>query len=501
MALLQFGPDVLLKPARGGKRHNLTNTIKSRCTDNKTGHVMSNTETTSRRNRNPEATLAAAVSSKIEDGNLKAAIRLLCSEETVAPFDSDTHAQLRAKHPPSSLHPSQIEPPDGFPSLILIGEAVADAIRSFPAGSSGGPDGLKPIHLSDMLACQEVKHELIAVVTEFLNLLMDGICPLSIRRIIFGGRLIALNKKGGGIRPIAIGYYWRRLAAKCANNIIAARLRGYFSPIQVGVGVKGGCEAAIHAVRRFLQDMPDEYIVAKLDFTNAFNCICRKDILRRVAEMAPDLYKYVCLAYATESSLAFGSFEIASEEGVQQGDPLGPLLFCLCLHPIITNLQCDLRIGYMDDVTLGGHISDVSMAIEIINREGSSIGLKLNPTKCEVVGEVPMALPQSMQDFIQLSKSQSQLLGAPLLQGEAMDSILEARCDDLNRIMDRLALLGSHDALVILRAAFGSPVILHVLRSSPCFGHPSLPHFDQILRNGLERIVNCEIGDLPWSQA
>ena len=177
MTLLQFGPDVLLKPARGGKRHNLTNTIKSRCADNKTGHVMSNIETTSRRNRNPEATLAAAVSSKIEDGNLKAAIRLLCSEETVAPFDSDTHAQLRAKHPPSSLHPSQIEPPDGFPSLILIGEAVADAIRSFPAGSSGGPDGLKPIHLSDTMACQEVKHELIAVVTEFLNLLMDGICP------------------------------------------------------------------------------------------------------------------------------------------------------------------------------------------------------------------------------------------------------------------------------------------------------------------------------------
>ena len=106
-----------------------------------------------------------------------------------------------------------------------------------------------------------------------------------------------------------------------------------------------------------------------------------------------------------------------------------------------------------------------------------------------------------MQDFILLRKSQSQLLGAPLLQGEAMDSILEARCDDLNRIMDRLALLGSHDALVILRAAFGSPVILHVLRSSPCFGHPSVPHFDQILRNGLERIVNCEIGDLAWSQA
>ena len=141
------------------------------------------------------------------------------------------------------------------------------------------------------------------MVTDLLNLLMDGICPPFIRRIIFGGRLIALNKKGGGIRPIAIGYYWRRLAAKCANNIIAARLQGYFSPLQVGVGVKGGCEAAIHAAHRFLQEMPDDFVVAKLDFSNAFNCICRNEILRRVADMAPDLYKYIHLAYTQKNSL------------------------------------------------------------------------------------------------------------------------------------------------------------------------------------------------------
>jgi hypothetical protein len=106
-----------------------------------------------------------------------------------------------------------------------------------------------------------------------------------------------------------------------------------------------------------------------------------------------------------------------------------------------------------------------------------------------------------MVGFSQLGKSQSQLLGAPLLQGQAMNSLLEARCNDLDRIMGRLALLGAHDALVILRAAFGSPIILHILRSSPCFGHASLRHFDELLRSGLEKIVNCEIGDLAWSQA
>ena len=163
--------------------------------------------------------------------------------------------------------------------------------------------------------------------------------------------------------------------------------------------------------------------------------------------------------YVTKSALAFGSFEIISEEGVQQGDSLGPLLFCLCLHPIIISLQCDLRIGYMDDVTLGGHISEVSMVIELIQRQDSSIGLKLNPSKCEVIAHEPIMLPISMVGFSQLGKSQFQLLGAPLLQGQAMDSLLEARCNDLGRIMGRLVLLGAHDALVILRAAFGSPII------------------------------------------
>jgi len=34
---------------------------------------------------------------------------------------------------------------------------------------------------------------------------MTGACPTDIIPIFFGGRLLALNKKSGGIRPIAVG--------------------------------------------------------------------------------------------------------------------------------------------------------------------------------------------------------------------------------------------------------------------------------------------------------
>ena len=50
------------------------------------------------------------------------------------------------------------------------------------------------------------------------NLLPSGGLPQPVKDIIYGGRLIALPKKDGGITPITVGYVWRRLAATCANK-------------------------------------------------------------------------------------------------------------------------------------------------------------------------------------------------------------------------------------------------------------------------------------------
>ena len=78
--------------------------------------------------------------------------------------------------------------------------------------------------------------------------------PAGVAPVFFGGRLLALCKKSGGVRPIAIGFFsLRRLASKCANQCGPNRLKSYFHPHQVGVGIHGGCEAAIHSDRRFLE--------------------------------------------------------------------------------------------------------------------------------------------------------------------------------------------------------------------------------------------------------
>ena len=94
-----------------------------------------------------------------------------------------------------------------------------------------------------------------------------------INSVIFGGRLIALSKKDGGIRPICVGYTLRRLAAKCANNYIIKRQSQVLQPQQLGVGVSRGAEAAVNAMRRLVKNLPSDHVIVKLDFSNAFNCI------------------------------------------------------------------------------------------------------------------------------------------------------------------------------------------------------------------------------------
>ena len=80
---------------------------------------------------------------------------------------------------------------------------------------------------------------LLTAITSFTNRLLKGECPPDVHPLLFGGALTALAKKDGGIRPIAVGSVWRRLAAKCASRWATAHLSSYFRPGQLGVGVKG----------------------------------------------------------------------------------------------------------------------------------------------------------------------------------------------------------------------------------------------------------------------
>ena len=224
---------------------------------------------------------------------------------------------------------------------------------------------------------------LLANLTNLVNVMLQGRLPAHIARIVYGGRLIALSKKQGGIRPITVGYVLRRIVAKCANHSVLESVSRGLLPRQFGVGVKGGIEAAVHVTRRFFELHADDenVVTVKIDFKNAFNSVRRDTMLAAVAKVAPGIYAFCKNVYANHTVIKFNDHEISSATGMQQGDPLDSLLFSISIHPILERLRSELILGYLDDLTVGGGIVSVCDDLRTIKNEAEILGLKLNASK------------------------------------------------------------------------------------------------------------------------
>jgi len=218
--------------------------------------------------------------------------------------------------------------------------------------------------------------------------------------------------------------------------------------------------------------MPVGHCVVKLDFTNAFNSLHRDVMLEFVLQRVPGIYKFCHLSYSQPSQLIYGGRVILSCEGPQQGDPLGPSQFCNTIHRLLLSLCSELMLGYMDDLTAGGLESHVARDVETIRQKGAELGLQLNDKKCEFISSSGVSTEGIFQNFIHLTVENAELLGAPVTAGAAMDCAFSSRSS-----------IAAYDTLILMRASFSAPKLLHTLRASPCDGHPALDRFDGLLRS------------------
>jgi len=195
--------------------------IRSRIADFAPEHHPLLTADCSRRPVSSSALLSQIITSKLEDGNIKAAVRILNSDEKPSAPSEQTWSKLKEKQPAASKPLDGLPCPTQFASISVSELDVRRAALSFAACSAGGPDGLRPQHLRDLLLSSESGPELLSALTAFVNIMLAGGCPTRLAAIFFGGRLLALNKKSGGIRPIAIGFTLRRLVSNV--RILLAR--------------------------------------------------------------------------------------------------------------------------------------------------------------------------------------------------------------------------------------------------------------------------------------
>ena len=173
----------------------------------------------SRSPKDPKSFLADKISEKISEGNIKGTVWLASSDCLLILPDAETASILREKHPSKARSFNFTGTLSSTTPQYHTDESeVFQAIHSFPNGSGGGLDGLKPQHLKDIVGTRGREHEsrLLQSLTHFVNLVLDGCVPQEIRSIFFGASLCALRKKDGGVRPITIGNTLRHLISKVA---------------------------------------------------------------------------------------------------------------------------------------------------------------------------------------------------------------------------------------------------------------------------------------------
>ena len=139
----------------------------------------------------PKQLMAKRVSMKLGEGDYKGAVRIVCSEDTIADITDETISALQEKHP--GMHPeSRIpSPPEEFIPLPDVSEEeVASAIRAFPRGSAGGPDGIRPQHLLDLTSnsAERGGKDLLHALTAFANFVLRGDIPTFTKRYRGFGR-------------------------------------------------------------------------------------------------------------------------------------------------------------------------------------------------------------------------------------------------------------------------------------------------------------------------
>ena len=88
------------------------------------------------------------------------------------------------------------------------------------------------------------------------------------------------------------------------------------------------------------------------------------------------------------------------------------------------------------------------------------------------------------------------LLDAPILAVRSVDAALKEKTAILEKSIKHLSLLSSHDVICLLKNSIGTPKMLYILRTSPCSGNPHLQKFDNVLRSGLQTILNVQLSDV-----
>ena len=108
---------------------------------------------------------------------------------------------------------------------------------------------------------------------------IEGKTPSELDTILAVQTLFATKKSNGGVRPIAVGAFLRRLALKAVSRCMKKDIAEAAGAAQYALGRAGGADAAFKAILMEVA-VGDEKAVLSLDVRNAYDtvdCGCRAE--------------------------------------------------------------------------------------------------------------------------------------------------------------------------------------------------------------------------------
>lgn len=308
----------------------------------------------------------------------------------------------------------------------------------------------------------------------FVNLMLTGRLPR--HSSLLDSSLVGIQKPDGGARPIAIGEVLYRLTGLCAMTA-CEELGRSLAPLQLAVGVSGGVEALVHAVRSALAADSDAALLT-VDMANAFNEVDRSALLTAVQKYVPALLPYVQWSYGAPTDLHVvgapaGTAPIQSRTGVRQGDTLAMLLFALVVQQILERTQATAPavavLAIADDVNLVGKVDALHAAFHALtgDRGMPSVGLRVQPRKCALTAGPSIAVAGLAADLgVRHCPNGVTVCGTPIGTDAYIAAALSDRADGIIEQVGKLmALPVSHQAQFALLRSSLSMRMAHLLRT------------------------------------
>ena len=263
----------------------------------------------------------------------KAAKTLSQKFKSINLSDEEVLDKLTELHPQK---PCDFEAPEDAPTLAgVTPEELRSAAKRLAKGVSPGPtgmtDGIVRLMTDDEVSCGSLCH--------MIRDLLNGFLSKDVTQRLNRARLVAIPKGGGGVRPVAMGEVLNKLAGIVLMQRYEHTLAPLFAPMQQGVFARAGCERIVHKLR---ERYNKGHSMLAIDFKNAFNSPCRKEIAKHVFAFSAlrPFQRFFQVEYAGTSELLFYGSEnklfgvVPSSSGLRQGSPLASLYFCIYMQPI-----------------------------------------------------------------------------------------------------------------------------------------------------------------------